>query len=112
MSDLEPLVRAPPRGAREPAVTIGAAPSPHEASDLVSVEDAVRRATAERERLERLAAENRQRTGRGKGTGAAAIAPAAAEGDRPPPRAARQRGRIGRTPPRAARQRGGTPPKP
>src|SRR2546428_9779262 len=102
MSDLEPLVRAPPRGAREPAVTIGAAPSPHEASDLVSVEDAVRRATAERERLERLAAEIRQRTGREMGTGAAAIATAAAERDRLPAEAHEQRERIERIRPAAA----------
>src|SRR5947209_14566938 len=97
MSDLETLDLATPRGAPEPAVPIGAAPSPHEASDLVSVEDAVRRATAERERLERLAAEIRQRTGREMGTVAAAIATAAAERDRLQREADEQRERkIGR----------------
>src|SRR2546428_7873319 len=87
MSDLEPLVRAPPRGAREPAVTIGAAPSPHEASDLVSVEDAVRRATAERERLARLAAEHPPHTGPALCDVAGAVGPPAPEAGGPHPRA-------------------------
>src|SRR2546430_17077228 len=85
MSDLKTVDVVSSNGEPEPALSVPTDAEPSEAratSDLNAVEETVRRAMSERERLERLAVEIRQRPGRVMATVAAAIAGASAEVER------------------------------
>ena len=77
MSDLKTVDVVSSNAEPELALSVPADAEPSQAratSDLSAVEETVRRAMSERERLERLAVEIRQRTGREMATVATAIA--------------------------------------
>src|SRR2546427_10232574 len=99
MSDLKPVAVVSSNGEPEPALSVPTDAEPSQAratSDLNAVEETVRRAMSERERLERLAVEIRQRTGREMATVAAAIAGATADHERLQREASEQRERLER----------------
>src|SRR5256712_12948610 len=107
MSDLKTVDVVSSNGEPEPALSVPTDAEPSQAratSDLNAVEETVRRAMSERERLERLAVEIRQRTGREMAKVDAANAGATAEQERLKREAGEQRGRhrrrdegVGRT---------------
>src|SRR2546425_2624062 len=99
MSDLKTVDVVSSNGEPEPALSVPTDAEPSQAratSDLNAVEETVRRAMSERERLERLAVEIRQCTGREMATVAAAIAGATAEHERLQREASEQRERLER----------------
>src|SRR2546428_1565944 len=104
MSDLKTVDVVSSNGEPEPALSVPTDAEPSQAratSDLNAVEETVRRAMSERERLERLAVEIRQRTGREMATVATAIAGATAEHERLQREASEQRERLQRIQPQA-----------